>query len=333
MRPSFVIGALAVFGACKNASVRLEDVDTEALRARCERFTRCGLFTDQDACEAYFRIVVDVNRQPAIDAGLVRYDGEAARRCDDAIAAMTCDGTSREARVPPADCAKIFVGTVADGDACQDDTECASARCNRDFSQCDAQACCMGTCANTQRSAVGDQCNDTRDCVADTSCGQDHLCHALGGVGADCFVDNQCDYGLGCTGTSFPKTCTKAATLGNTCPDKLCAEIGSVCNAAGTCVAAGLPGGSAACASDVDCSIYALCDLTSHLCVGFPTLGMACDAHGCAGNAYCDLTVVPGVCRDPLASKSPCVTDLDCASDFCYDGPVFEECEDRKVCI
>src|SRR5262245_10294773 len=101
----------AVLAAC-TSSVPLDKYDDELLQARCQRFVRCGLFVDDDSCEAYFRILPDVNRQPALDAGKLKYDGEAAKRCDDAIAAQTCDGASRDGRLPPAACAKVFVGQV-----------------------------------------------------------------------------------------------------------------------------------------------------------------------------------------------------------------------------
>jgi len=325
------LGALAAFGACKSPSLQLQDLDTEAVRARCERFVRCGVFTDQDSCEGFFRIVVDVDRQPSIDAGLVHYNGEAAESCYTALAAVTCDGTARAARVPPADCSKIFTGTIADGDSCENSLECKSGRCHIDTSSCTTQ-CCSGTCGSSKLAAIGDACIDSTDCVADSYCGTDDACHALGQAGAQCYIDAECDYGLRCAGSAPGTTCQQAGTLGNACPSGQCAEIGSVCDASGTCVAAGLPGSDAACMSDADCSIYAICDATMHVCVAYPMLGMTCDNHGCAGEAYCNMTVMPAVCAQPLDDTMPCDFDGDCATYYCYEGPAFDECEDRPVC-
>jgi len=320
----------AVLAACTSASVPLDKYDDELVAARCQRFVRCGLFVDNDSCEAYFRIVPDVTRQPAIDAGKLAYDGDAAKRCNDAITAQTCDGASRDGRLLPAACAKVFVGKVGDGDACQYDLECASARCNRDFATCQHGACCAGTCANSTKAAVGEQCNNNGDCIDDAFCGTDMMCHALGKAGDNCFNDTQCDFGLACAGAGFPKMCVTAAATGDACPDARCADIGDACPS-GTCVAAGLPGANVACTADTDCSIFALCDNASHVCVAYPALGETCDARGCQGDAFCNANTMQ--CIAPLDVKAPCTGDFDCESELCVEGPVFDDCEARPVCL
>jgi hypothetical protein len=324
------LAAVAAFAACKSPSIALGDLDTEALRSRCERYVRCGLFTDQDSCEGFFRIVVDVDRQPSINAGLVHYDGEAAESCYSALAGLTCDGTSRAARVPPADCSKIFVGTIGDGDACENDLECKSGRCHLDAAACGSSSCCSGTCGSSTLAKAGDACIDSTDCVADTYCGTDDVCHALGQSGAPCYIDAECEYSLRCSGTAPATTCEPAGTLGNACPSGQCAEIGSACNASGMCVAAGLPGQNAGCTSDSECSMFALCAM--NICVAYPTLGMPCDTHGCASDAYCNVMANPAVCTALLDDLMPCSFDADCASDYCYEGPAFDDCEERPVC-
>ncbi len=321
----------AVLAACTSSSVPLDKYDDELLQARCQRFVRCGLFVDDDSCQAYFRVVPDPDRKPAIDAGKLKYDGDAAKRCNDAIAAQTCDGESRDGRRAPDVCAKVFVGQVGDGDACQDDLECASARCNRNLASCEHGACCAGTCASSTKAGVGEQCANNGDCTDDEFCAMDMTCHALGKSGDTCFNDVQCDFGLACAGTGFPKSCVTAAATGSACPDARCADIGAACPS-GTCVAAGLPGANTACTADSDCSIYALCDTAgSHVCVAYPTLGMACDPRGCAGDAFCDSMTMK--CTTPLAAQAPCTGDFDCESEVCVEGPVFDDCQARPVCI
>ncbi|HEV7555521.1 MAG TPA: hypothetical protein VGO00_08715, partial [Kofleriaceae bacterium] len=151
-----------MFGGCKQASISLDDLDTEALRARCERFTRCGVFDSQDDCEAFFRAPIDPNRQPGLDQGLTHYDGAAAKRCYDAIAGQTCDQTTKEGRHLPSDCNGIFSGTLSDGDTCQSDAECASSRCEIINAQCVPGQCCVGNCGSSTLAEAGDSCMSTR---------------------------------------------------------------------------------------------------------------------------------------------------------------------------
>jgi|GEM_PF-1728654 len=332
MRSSFFFGALAIFGGCKQASISLDDLDTEALRARCERFTRCGLFAAQDDCEAFFRAPIDPNRQPGLDQGLTHYDGATAKRCYDAIAGQTCDQSAKDGRGLPSDCGKIFTGTLSDGDTCQSDAECVSSRCEIINAQCVPGQCCIGNCGSSTLAEADEACQSTRDCADELFCGMDQLCHPIGAVGATCFLDNQCDFGLRCGGSGFPMTCAMAPDTGGSCPDLVCANLGDAC-IAGTCMPVGLPLTNTACTSDQQCSEFALCDLTLHLCASLPTLGMPCDAHGCAGDAYCDMTTPSAVCSAPLANKMPCAANADCQSLNCVDGPVFEDCEDQNVCL
>lgn len=329
MQARWIALAALVSSGCDDApSTALDDLQAESLRARCEYLTRCGLFASGDACAAFFRAPDEAELRAAIAAGKIRYDGVKALACQTALAALSCDQSSREARVIPA-CDGVFTGRVRDGAACGFDGECASGRC--DEPSCPMDTCCSGVCLPTEtRAAASAPCETDAGCVVDAFCGKDRLCHELAKVGQTCARDAECDYGLGCIGASdlMDGNCRAMPLLGERCPYLRCAELGARCDAAKMCVAVGLPG--APCASAAECSPYASCDLASGRCVEIPTLGMPCDGF-CAGEAHCDLAT--NKCAAPLENTTPCTSDNQCASQFCEEGVVFDQCADRPVCL
>jgi hypothetical protein len=320
-----------VGSACGSRSIRLEDLDAAALEARCTRLVHCGLFVSTGECDGHFRDPPASSYGPARAGAKLDFDGEAARECQDALAAQGCDLTSRDVRVAPAACSNMFRGRVADGDPCSFDQECASSRC--ELPVCAEGVCCIGACGPSRpRGHVGDACDRTSECI-DGYCDVNHTCHALGGADAVCNSDDQCDYGLGCVqaSPSLPGNCRKLPHLGEPCPYQRCADINAICDATTHCVALGLPG--APCTAHGDCSPFAECDMTRHLCIDLPTLGMTCDL-GCAGEARCVFGAQPGVgtCSMPLANGMPCDDPADCASQNCKPGPVFDSCQDYPIC-
>jgi len=307
----------------------IEEFQAEADAARCAYLVRCGLFASADTCGAFFRDRPDVDRDAALAAGKVYYNGVAAQRCHAALAELSCDAASREGRVLPAACDEIFNGLVDDGDACAFDTECRSERC--DTTGCEPFTCCSGTClATRERAAIGKGCEVSADCVVDAYCAPEGVCQRLVGEGGSCDVDGDCDYGLACIGASelMPGNCRAMPLVGESCPYLRCAEIGATCNASHVCVPLGLPG--AACASAADCSPFARCDVASGTCADVPTLGQACEGT-CAGEAFCEAG--SKTCVAPLANTTPCTSDNQCASLFCGEGPVFDACADQQACF
>jgi hypothetical protein len=328
MRRSLV--ALAVLCGCGDniTGTPLDELDAEVSAARCDRLVRCGLFADTATCAGFFRFQPAVDLEAAVAQNIVRYDGALAKQCHEAFAAETCDDSSREARVLPLACRQMFVGTRPADDACAFDEECASGIC--DIASC-VDTCCAGTCHYIHPLAtIDDACDIDRDCVADTYCGKDNLCHALVGAGGLCQRDVECDYRLGCIGPTelMPGNCREMPLVGESCPYQRCAEIGALCTASHMCIAAGLVG--APCTTSADCSQFASCDVGSGTCQDLPTLGMPCTSK-CAGEAWCDTTA--GTCVAPRATGEPCDFGDQCTSQFCKGGVVFDFCAELPLCF
>src|SRR5262245_57360944 len=156
MRRALAAALVAALGCGDDGpSIPLAELHTESVHAQCEYLVRCGLFTDPDTCTAYFRVPDERSLLAAIEAGKIRYDGAAAKRCQDTIAAGSCDLTSRDARVRPA-CDAMFRGTLRAGAACGMDLECESGDC--DLPSCPLDTCCPGTCVAIERRPIGEPC-------------------------------------------------------------------------------------------------------------------------------------------------------------------------------
>ncbi|HUJ59623.1 MAG TPA: hypothetical protein VLX92_14055 [Kofleriaceae bacterium] len=318
------IAAVLALAACgSKPSIKYDDYAAEQLAAQCKRLVRCGLFDTADACAAFFKLLPDTSMAAAIAEGKVRYDGEAASDCTSALAAITCDGTSAAARQPPKACTSVFTGTVATGDTCAFDAECASDICLVDSSSCDGTTCCDGACADAGVVAIGGTCKVSAQCVTGAYCTIDQTCAALGQDGDSCFVDAQCDVGLGCDLATNPGLCHVFAAEGAPCTSG-CAEIGDTCKA-GTCVAVGLPGDP--CTTAADCSPDGVCD-ASGMCADAPDIGMPCVGF-CAADAWCDAT--SGTCKALFADATFCDTNNQCQSDYCQEGEV-DTCIEPLVC-
>lgn len=200
------IALLLLAAACGDnlPAIPFESYAAARRQAECERQVRCGLFATLDACEAYTYLIPDHSLEAAIADGRVIYSELAALRCTKALAAITCDGGTSEARDEPEVCAGVFRGTRATGTACAFDAECATDRCMQ--TGCDPATCCPGTCVAQSSGALGAACSLDRDCNAAAFCALDHTCHALGHTGDSCFRDSQCADGLGCVTPPSP-TC------------------------------------------------------------------------------------------------------------------------------
>jgi hypothetical protein len=306
-------------------SIALDELYAETLRARCDRFVRCGLATSHESCVAYHRTPDENELHAAIEAGKIRYDSASAVRCLEALAALPCDETSREVRTPIEACERMLAGKLAVGAECSFDAECASGSCNEP--PCLPDTCCVGTCQPTRVAAAGAPCTVDAECEKETFCGSQRTCTPLSGRGEPCRVDANCAYGFACIGASDVQdgACRAMPLLGESCPYMRCAEIGALCNGASLCVPIGLPG--ATCMTDADCSPLALCG-PANLCTEVPQLGQPC-SFSCASEAWCS----QGTCIAPLENKAPCTADNQCASLYCEEGVAFDQCNDRPICI
>lgn len=302
----------------------LDDYGDARRTAECERLTRCGLFSAEDACERSLLPALRRDMHAAIDAGKIAYDGVAAKSCLEAIAVQSCDATSADARITPPACARVFSGRVADGDTCAFDTECASGSC--DAPDCRLEECCTGTCRPTIALApLGAPCNRDADCV-DGFCGADQRCHARVAARETCSRDEECEFDLACIGATDLDLgrCRDMPLVGEACPYMRCAEIGVACME-GNCAPVGLIGTS--CTTAADCSPYGEC-APSGQCSELPRLGAECTT-SCSRDAWCDA----GTCAALLPNTEPCTAGNQCESLYCQEGTVFDACTDRITCI
>jgi hypothetical protein len=329
MRIVWMILAAAVV-ACSSPSIELDELDAAGQASRCTRFVRCGLFASVDACNAYARIPPPSSYAAAKDAGKLSFDGEEAKRCEDALAQQGCDLTSRDVRTVPAACAKRFHGKIADGDACSFDEECESSRC--DQGTCPSGSCCVGMCGETRSGGKpGDACDRDTECT-DGFCGTEQTCHALEAKSDSCVRDAECGYNLVCISPSpsIPGSCEPLPHVGEACPYQRCADLGTYCDATRHCAPIGLPGDP--CTAYGDCSPFAECDLMNHVCIPLPTRGMPCDV-ACAGESWCNFNdQAVGICDEPQPNGTPCEDSGKCLSQNCKPGTIFDSCQDYPIC-
>jgi len=325
--------SLLLLAACgDNAKgIELDELDMTRRAAECERYTRCGLFDDEDACNTFFRAAKDPNLFEQVSRGLIRFDPLAAEACNRAIAQLGCDVTDREVRILPDVCNHVLIGTLPTAATCVADRECASRHCSAP--SCGRDACCAGGCeAYAAPAHVGEACTDEIGCEAAAFCGRDLTCHVLGSLGAACDADDECAFGTACVGaTEFQAgACRVLPKLGEECPYLRCAEIGARCSAEQMCVPAGVTGAS--CTRDGECSRFYTCDPTSNQCVELPQLGMPCSGR-CAGESFCDVVSGQSVCIPPQPNAAPCTADNQCLTAYCEEGPIFDQCGSEAVCF
>lgn len=329
--------ALNILGsACGSSpSLAFADFDRELQSARCTRLARCKLFPDEASCESYVRLATDVSIAAAIDAHKIDYDGANAHECIQQVAQQSCDLSALDGRSPPAPCAGVFAGKLQGGEACSLDAECASGTCEQ-RQDCPESGCCVSACRPVQSSASdGGACAKDRDCQTGLICAKAQRCQKPAAAGADCNNDRECGDGLGCINplSTMPGTCRALPHLGEACPYLRCAGENLRCDDAGThtCVALGLPG--APCATAADCSPYMACNQDSRTCQELPSLGMSCTG-ACRGASFCLVDATgAGTCATPKANGAACESLSECASDYCFVGPVFDSCTDPPVCI
>ena len=195
------------------------------------------------------------------------------QRCNTAAAAPSC---------------KLrYTGTIANGQPCYADAECAAPGATCTPQDCGA-SCCTGTC--TPKKQLGETCDDFGACEPGLVCSTSTLTCVTGDVGAVC-TRTGCD------------------------PANYCNGVGSQ---PGLCVADVVAGG--ACSSLLQCGGETVCvglqrPVMPPTCRRVTQAGDACDWF-CLGNLYCDLpaaTDALGTCRPlPTATQScsalrPCV--------------------------
>lgn len=314
-------------------NVDIEDVPEAIQAAFCHHYVECGFFADEAACRATnfgFKLQLDPSLVAAIKAGKVKYDGRILGDCYEAFGDQSCDRTDLDGRVLAVDCQGALTGTVDAGGACAIDAECVSQMC--DVPQC-PDACCQGTCvggvAPGPGRGIGEACEMTSECAVGGWCDPTtSLCAALEPAASSCSSDAECDYGLGCAGTTGMRTCKVLPVLGEACPDSACRDDGTFCEpTAKVCTRLGLPGD--ACSTTARCSFFYACDQATMVCVTGPRLGDACsNTSPCFDfQTYCKA----GTCAALEAKGAACTDDSDCASDLC--DPATNVCSEEPICF
>ncbi|WP_437961307.1 hypothetical protein WME76_17830 [Sorangium sp. So ce119] len=232
---------------------------------------------DRASCEANARDLI-ARRVPVSDD--VRFDPAAAEQCLTSIrtALPTCSGIESEP------CDRIYVGTLAAGEACDRSDECAPIAGSRTY--------CLDVCKAVRRAAEGESC--VRTCKSETECGHlpeeppyDVMSLATWG---DCFMED----GLACVGG----VCVRAPGQGAACLQGVVCDRGLDCDS-DTCVP--IPTLGEACTWG--CTPGSFCTYDG-VCAAQLPLGewcqddKACSSGSCGSNA-CQLMSCPVACQSP----------------------------------
>lgn len=196
---------------------------------------------DRSACESG---VSGLLAQLAPDPEALRFDAAAAEQCLASVRAAlpSCAGIDLEP------CNRVYVGTVATGEPCDRDAQCAPVEGSRVY--------CQQVCKAARRAAEGEAC--ARTCRSETDCGTlpgEPPSNVVNEVSwGECFTED----GLGCVGGACVRgprdgaclggavcdrgfecrdgTCTALAAIGQPCTSSRCVD-GSYCSASEVCEA------------------------------------------------------------------------------------------------
>ncbi|HTM46514.1 MAG TPA: hypothetical protein VL137_16255 [Polyangiaceae bacterium] len=335
-------GAAGAHGVTLSGNIALADLADPYSQAVCTSLQNClgdllNTFLAGEDCSKRFSATIGEQLpriQAAIDAGKAEYHSDKIAACLNDLSARSCDTLLQR---DPASCLAAVDGTVAIGDNCQSNVECAG-RAYCDFTQtcpgkCKALELAGGACVNDDQCAPGLNCNTTtKHCTQPAAQNED-----CGAGGADCAT------GLLCVGamTNTPGKCQPyaglfAAQAGESCDlqgQQLC-DLSLVCRvdsvaadggAQESCaehVAAGAmcrASGPDICPSDEYCKIAVPGSLTGR-CTSKPTAGEACGRGPfeptpttCALYNRCQA----GICRKIAQLGEQCTTDNGCYSGRC----------------
>lgn len=359
-----VAAVLSLGGACtSSSSVPIDQITARYATAICSHFASCpaqgesafvGVLARHPGsvatCESLFAGDGGGNLdalEAAVVSGTVRYDGDAAERCLDAISGQCAPFDVIVAT--DANCLSVFQGTVAAGGACTLDEQCSGA------SHCELPpgGSCAGTCVASV--GVGAACSSSKDCADDLGGGMSCTTTPLNpsshcvltrvsgaGPGAPCGnldADGDERSSVYCTGGAFCKlsagvqigTCALPIAVGAACDRDF-----DVCAADATC--AGTPGATTCRAitvvnqANAGCNDAALvmcnqlsrliCESSVCVSIGDGTLGADCRTDinsDCNSGFYCEDAPSSslGTCQTKIANGSPCDQSRGCVSGYC----------------
>jgi hypothetical protein len=301
---ALALGAAGCGGSIGGGPVALDDFEPELTDAACAYLVACERLPDRATCLASrpFPFTALATLKADVAAGIVTYDGQAARACIDAFKRRTSCKSAQwgDPQVALAACERVFLGTVPTGGACWFNEECADGgACTR--LDCTTPGCCAGTClARPAPVPAGGDCSNLvadQHCVAGTVC-ISGTCTLPLAPGARCALFDSCVLPYECRNidpATNMGTCTPPPERGQPCG---VGDVASACNderdncdyVAHVC-AAGIPvGGACTFGYPPFCVDYAECEGST--CVQRPGLGAACDpllpASECLGSLACD---------------------------------------------
>lgn len=303
-----------------------DDLEDNTVSAACDLAVLCGSMPDRATCLASERTRQSLfaTMRTDIASGLVVYDGLSARRCINGLAALgSCSSTVLTIKFTQLqkDCNAVFKGTLAPGQTCFFDEECADqGTCTA--GQCGSNtACCAGLCtAKPAQIPLGGDCGmATGECVAGTSCAFNAtgtspqlVCLKTVGPGEACSPATACQSPYACVTTdasSTSATCIAPSGSGQTCgttTTSFCDDKRESCDVTtNRCTPHIAVGETCAAGSAVSCVGYASCTGTTCVALGGP--GDSCDPatgalSSCLGSLECDPTTLR--CALPPAGAS-----------------------------
>ena len=345
--------ASALVGACGGddaaSGPKLDEVPSMLSDAICNAYLDClgpglpkGLTVD--AC-------IDTNSagiedgdfqfiQAAVDAGRVVYNAGRVGKCIADIGAADCTALGNN-RLPDS-CKEAVKGTLAEGDDCALNAECAG------DAYCKQNSQCPGTC--TALGAAGDDCQSDDECRDGLVCGITGTCTMTAGEGDPCGGSAaECSLGLFCAGAdesmNISGTCATADTVfainegdecsltgGMLCKDNLSCAVTVTGTGQNTMVAWACEGDVEA---DADCKLAVpdqcpvgqYCDVNpsgvtprfAGTCKDLPRAGQACSVWQglCAEGSTCNSQ---GTCHAVNRIGGECSEDIECASETCNSG-------------
>ena len=318
----------------------------------CEVMTRCMgsefmdiQFSGADCVTFMAATLVDsdfAHLEDAIADGRVIFHPEGVQACVDAFAAVECaefmDGA-------PPECAAVFEGTVADGEACDLDEECGwGSFCELSDGQC------PGQCA-TQRTA-GSPCSAEDECGSGLTCIESGQCRPPAMVGEPCGAGaaSNCVMGTLCVGVAYdvepptPGSCRAVDEIFAGAEDEACdvqalelCDAGLSCgltafsqdgatwacvegSASGSPCWAGLPD---PCPATETCHVPNLdAGDVNGTCVALPGVGQPC-AEMIVSMQRCEPGLIcndADMCAALARLGEPCLGDEICFSQNCADG-------------
>jgi len=314
MRQPLCITAVAVGGllfagqGCSSSSSSSPDQSaSDVATALCNKIDSCAHFYVElaygSASTCASRLQGEV--KDSLNANGTGATPATLEACAAALPGATCDQVLGAGT--PAAC-KPQVGTLADGTACGDNSQCKSTYCKKP-----ANSTC-GVCG--EKAQIGGPCNVAQDCPDGSTCpvGLNSVCVNYAAAGANCNGNQPCLPTLVCKNG----TCATPDQAGQMCVPMLggagscSAATGYFCNPTNsTCQTAALAAAGATCGYDIAANSFTLCSAagscnvpagrTTGTCAAAAADGASCNPVGgppCTPPAVCN----NGLCTLPTPS-------------------------------